>query len=415
MGKRWKIFIGVVLGLILAAALLVQLFRIRSIEIVGNERYSAQQIRDDLMYDYLTTNTLYFTWKYRNAGPAEDAPYLESVQAQLVTPSSVRLTVTESVLTGRVVYDGQNVYFDSDGIVEEISDEVYDTVPLIEGLELSEPVLYQKLPLENTARLRTVLSISQLLIQAEMIPDSVQFDENGNMTLIFGSVRVRLGQDEYLEEKIANLVQIYPKVASQKGELNMEGFTGKNEAITFLLDDEPEEMVTEAATESAVEIITDDALAGIGAGTGTTDAGTDAGTDTGSGTGTDTPQDAESAMTAPTGETDASGTGEGEAAGTGEADASGTGEADVSGTGEADASGTGEEAVEEEEQGGTYGLDAFMVFDSSGTLRYDAHVVNGQVVDKYGNVIDGCRIDENGNVVDAYWNVIDPYTGTLAQ
>jgi Mn-containing catalase len=56
-----------------------------------------------------------------------------------------------------------------------------------------------------------------------------------------------------------------------------------------------------------------------------------------------------------------------------------------------------------------------MVFDSSGTLRYDAHVVGGQVVDSYGNPIDGCYVNENGNVVDAYWNEIDPATGQLAQ
>ena len=69
------------------------------------------------------------------------------------------------------------------------------------------------------------------------------------------------------------------------------------------------------------------------------------------------------------------------------------------------------EGAAEETSSGT----PFMVFDSSGTLRYDAHVVNGQVVDGYGNLIDGCRVDENGNVVDAYWNVIDPNTGQLAQ
>jgi Mn-containing catalase len=56
-----------------------------------------------------------------------------------------------------------------------------------------------------------------------------------------------------------------------------------------------------------------------------------------------------------------------------------------------------------------------MVFDSSGTLRYDAHVSDGQVVDSYGNPIDGCYVNENGNVVDAYWNEIDPATGQLAQ
>ena len=60
-------------------------------------------------------------------------------------------------------------------------------------------------------------------------------------------------------------------------------------------------------------------------------------------------------------------------------------------------------------------IDLIYTFDSSGTLRYDAHVVNGQVVDAYGNPIDGCYVNENGNVMDAYWNEIDPHTGTLAQ
>ena len=74
-----------------------------------------------------------------------------------------------------------------------------------------------------------------------------------------------------------------------------------------------------------------------------------------------------------------------------------------------------QEPEEPEPAGETYGLDAFMVFDSSGTLRYDAHVVNGQVVDAYGNPIDGCYVNEKGNVMDAYWNEIDPMTGTLAE
>ena len=69
------------------------------------------------------------------------------------------------------------------------------------------------------------------------------------------------------------------------------------------------------------------------------------------------------------------------------------------------------EAVPEPEPTGV----TFMVFNSSGTLLNDARVVNGQVVDSYGNPIDGCYVNEDGNVVDAYMNVIDPMTGTLAQ
>ena len=343
-GIKAAAIFAAVLGI--AAAVLLGVFRIQSIDIKGNERYSSEQIRDDLIYDFMTRNTLYFSWKYRTKGPAEDAPYLATVQATMLSPTAIRLDVTENQLVGRLQYQDSNVYYDNTGVVQEISDTVYDGIPLVTGIEIEEPQIYQKLTMDNTSTLRTMLNITQLLIQSNMIPDSVSFDSSGNMTLRLGSVTVKLGQDEYLEEKIANLVTIYPQIAGQDGTLNMEGFTGKNEAITFKTKD-PEPEVSEGESEAD----SSGSLAGVGAGTGASDS-----------------------------------------------------------TGEAEGTGQEEQPAEEVSSG-----TPFMVFDSSGTLRYDAHVVNGQVVDGYGNLIDGCSVDENGNVVDAYWNVIDPNTGQLAQ
>ena len=339
-GIRAAAIFAVIIGI--AAAVVLGVFRIQSIDIKGNERYASEQIRDDLIYDFKTRNTLYFSWKYRTKGPAEDAPYLASVQAAMLTPTSIRLDVTENQLVGRVQYQDKNVYYDNTGVVQEISDTVYEGIPLVTGIEIEEPQLYQKLAMDNTSTLRTMLNITQLLIQSDLIPDSVKFSDNGNMRMRLGSVTVKLGQDEYLEEKIANLVTIYPQIAGQEGTLNMEGFTGKNEAITFKAK-EPEPV-----EQPASEAENSESLAGEGSGDGSAD-----------GSGDQAPAD----------------------------------------------DGTTEEIT------GT----PFMVFDSSGTLRYDAHVVNGQVVDGYGNLIDGCTVDENGNVVDAYWNVIDPNTGQLAQ
>ncbi len=331
---------AVILGI--AAAVVLGVFRIQSIDIRGNERHSPEQIRDDLIYDFKTRNTLYFSWKYRSKAPADDAPYLASVQATMLTPTAIRLDVTENGLVGRVQYEDSNVYYDNNGVVQEISDTIHEGIPLVTGVDIEEPQLYQKLTMKNSSTLRTMLNITQLLIQSDLIPDSVAFDSSGNMTLRLGTVAVKLGQDEYLEEKIANLVTIYPQVAGQDGTLNMEGFTGKNEAITFKSNEpEPVSSGNESEGDSS------GSLAGVGAGTG------------------DTPQED---------------------------------------------GGEGNDTPEESSAG-----TPFMVFDSSGTLRYDAHVVNGQVVDGYGNLIDGCRVDENGNVVDAYWNVIDPNTGQLAQ
>ena len=341
-----------------AAAIVLGIFQIRSIDVRGNERFSAEQIRDDLIYDFKTRNTLYFSWKYRTKAHASDAPYLKSVQAVMLSPTSVRIIVEESRMVGRVQYENSNVYYDSNGVVQEITDKIYTGIPLVTGVEIETPQLYQKLVMKNASLLRTMLNITQLLIQRELIPDSVTFDANQNMILRLGPVTVLLGRDEYLEEKVANLVSIYPQIQSEAGTLNMEGFTGKNEAITFKSDAASQQ---ESETESSQE--------GEDGQSGESSAGT----------------------IQPSGDSLA---GEGSAAEAGPQEEGGQ-----------------EEPEQEEEVAST----PFMVFDSSGTLRYDAHVVNGQVVDSYGNPIDGCTVNENGNVGDAYWNEIDPATGQLAQ
>ena len=63
-GVRAAAIIAVILGA--AAAIVLGVFQIRSIDVKGNERYLAEQIRDDLIYDFKTRNTLYFAWKYRS-------------------------------------------------------------------------------------------------------------------------------------------------------------------------------------------------------------------------------------------------------------------------------------------------------------------------------------------------------------
>ncbi len=359
-GVKAAAILVVILGV--AAAVVLGVFQIRSIDVKGNERYLAEQIRDDMIYDFKTRNTLYFAWKYRNNQPAEDVPYLKSVQATMLSPTSVRIQVTENPIVGRVQYENTNVYYDADGVVQEITDTIYAGIPLVAGVEIEKPQQYQKLVMGNSSTLRTMLNITQLLIKNELIPDSVTFDGSQNMILRFGQVTVNLGQDEYLEEKIANLVSIYPQIAGEAGTLNMEGFTGKNEAITFKADSESDQeqgQETESADGQPAEEGTDEA----------------AGTDTLAGEGASAPAEDDAASSD---------------------------------------DGTGEDTAQDTTQDLSTST-SIMVFDSSGTLRYDAHVSGGQVVDSYGNLIDGCYVDENGNVVDAYWNVIDPNTGQLAQ
>lgn len=373
---RIRLIVIAVLCIAAAAAVLLGLFRIHTVELYGSSRYQPEQIKNDLITDFWTENTLYFSWKYRNAVSDPKAPYLESIQAKVLTPGKVRLTVKEKILTGYVQYAGNNVYFDRDGEVLEITDTVYGDVPLVSGVTMSEPVLYQRLPMENAAQMGAMLKIASLLIQEGFMPDNISFDENLNITLTIDGITVKLGQNDYLDEKVANLVNIYPQLQGQTGTLNMDSFTGKNEDISFLPSDEAPVQETEA----------------------------------GSGEGTASQEGASAAD--PEGQGDGNEDGSSEGSGQNEGGSDQTGE---------DAQGAGQENAPEDSQGASQentpqdqeatGVVGFMVFDSSGTLRYDARVVNGQVVDAGGNPIDGCTVNEAGNVVDAYWNEIDPMTG----
>ena len=351
--------IVIFLAVLAAAALIVVYgFQIRHVTVEGNDRYSADQISSDLTSTSLLKNTLYFAWKYRSAAASPEAPYLTSVKASIQSPTSVKVTVVESSLIGRVQVDGRNVYFDENGIVQMITDEVRSGVPLVTGVDVGSPELYQKLPVANTSAFRTMLSITQLLIQSDFIPDSVSFD--------------------------------YPKISSRTGTLNMEGFTGKNTSITFK---ETGKQSDETEGGDSGETLT-----GVGTDTGQTDAS--AGSDQGAGT-------AENGQAQNAGSQNTNGQGQ-------DADSqneNGQGQ-DADSQNE---NGQGQNENSQNENSSQNSTKGVMAFDSNGTLHYDAHIENGQVVDASGNPIAGCTVDENGNIKDAYWNVIDPATGQLVQ
>ena len=356
--------IGITALLVIAIVVLLLLFRVREVKVYGNERHSQGEIAADLVDDFLTENTLYLLWKYRDNEVPDTMPYLNSLSVQMKSPSAVEVQVSEKTLVG-YIDKGEYIYFDENGLVLEITDQIYDGIPVVTGADTQEVVLYQKLPTSSSAQLRTILSLTQLLSYHELEAQEIRFGENMEITLFLHDVEVKLGQDEYLEEKIANLRAILEKMDStDRGVLHLESFTGKNEAVTFTRSDEP---VADTVQEDAAE-------------DGTADGNADGSAD---------------ASTA--------------ADGLGVSD-----EMTGDGTSDAAAGDTAEESADTAEED-PWSQPGFMVFNSSGTLVYNVRVINGVAVDEYGNAVPGCTVNENGYVVDAYMNVIDPATGTLAE
>lgn len=381
--KRRMIRAGVLLTVLALLAGAAFLFQVKKITVYGNDRHSSKEISQGLSNDFLTRNTLYLLWKYKDGEIPDTLPFLDSLHVQMKSPSSIEVQVKEKKLTAYMDKGGY-VYFDEDGTVLEISDEVYEKIPLITGVPVGEVTLYQKLPTESSAQLRTILSLTDLLAYYELNASEVRFGDNMEITVFIDGVEVQLGQDEYLEEKIANLNKIMPKLEGQYGALHLESFTGRNEPVSFTPTQGPEiEDVSEGPGGS------DDADAAGGEADGG-DAETDApGEDGGDGAdagGTDGAQGADPADTA-----------------------------DGAGTDDPGADAQGADGASEEDGQEDTGTVYPMVYDSSGTLVYNVHVENGVVVDANGNPVAGVIVNENGNVQDAYMNQFDPQTGELIQ
>lgn len=360
--KRRLLKLVVALLLVAAASCALLLFQVRKVTVYGNSRHSSEEISAGLTEGRMMKNTLYLLWKYREGEIPDTLPFLSSLHVQMKSPSHIEAQVTEKELAGYIDQSGY-VYFDSDGVILEISDEVYDGIPIITGVSVGDTVLYQKLPTESSAQLRTILSLTQLLSYQELEASEIRFSENMEITVFIGGVEAQLGQDEYLEEKVANLNMILPRLEGQSGILHLENFTGRNETVSFTPSSEPD-----TATEAA-----DDISAGDG-----NDAASGGGENANDG--------------------DTAGEGDGSSAGS-------------DSTGDGSAEGDGDLPEEEQDTDVIFP----MVFNSSGTLVYNVHISDGVVVDQYGNQVPGVTINEDGNVVDAYMNVFDQTTGELIQ
>lgn len=210
-------------------------FTITSVDITGNEHYTAEQIEERVLAGKYGHNSIYLYLKGR-FGKADEVPFVEKMDVELLSPTSVRIQVYEKAVAGYVEYLGHYLYFDKDGIVVESSTEKVSGIPFVTGLDFDHVTLHEKLPTEREEIFRLILNITQLLTKYRLDIDKIYFDKSYNITLYFGNVRVYLGTSDYIDEKINRLRFILPELNSRSGVLHMENYTGEGDKFTFTND-----------------------------------------------------------------------------------------------------------------------------------------------------------------------------------
>lgn len=236
--KKWKIrlavFMIILLFLILGGLAAVKLFTVEKVEITGNENCPDEVIREWVLKDKYSWNSLYVYFKNKFQEP-EDIPFVDTMEVSLKSPHVLKIQVYEKGLLGYVYMEslGQNAYFDKDGLVVEMSSDIIEGVPKIKGLDVDEIVLYEKLPIKGKNVLKNLLSITQSLKKYELVPKSIKYGKEGSYTINYGDITVLLGQAQHLNEKILRLSYIMPQLEKQKGTLHLESWTEDTTDISF--------------------------------------------------------------------------------------------------------------------------------------------------------------------------------------
>jgi len=89
-------------------------------------------------------------------------------------------------------------------------------------------VLYQKLPVEQNDIFQEILNLTQILSVYDMKVDRIQYNSFGEAVLFMDGIEVRLGGNESLNGKIAELNDMLPLLAGRTGVLHLEDYDETN-------------------------------------------------------------------------------------------------------------------------------------------------------------------------------------------
>jgi cell division protein FtsQ len=205
------------------AILFLTAFHIKHVEVAGTERYTPEQINALVFQTKQDSNSLYLYLKYKFFSQPK-LPFIEKLDVEMVSPSSVKIDVYEKMIAGCVEFMGEYLYFDKDGIVVESSTQRLEKVPVIKGLKFGEIILHEKLKVQKDELFDVIINLTQLINKYELDVDTISFGSNYDVTFDCQNVTVLLGKKDTYDEALAELKNILKEADGMNVTIDMRNF-----------------------------------------------------------------------------------------------------------------------------------------------------------------------------------------------
>ncbi len=221
-----------IIGLTLMLVILsLSIIKIDKVVVSGNSWYNDEEIEALVFAKPLDRYFLYSFIKDK-LNKKKNIPFIQEYRLDWKSPSQVEIVVYEKRILAAVNYMNLYMYFDKDGMVLESSAEKIDKIPIVEGLELSSIVLYNKLPVKDEYVFSRLVSLAQSLSNYNIFAERILLYSQNQVNLYIGDIEVHFGVLNDIEEKTADLNNIFPEISGQKGILYMDNY-GENKSYTF--------------------------------------------------------------------------------------------------------------------------------------------------------------------------------------
>ena len=286
------LIILIVAALIAAASYFLLSFYVpnEQAEVQGNLRYTDAEIRRMAMPGFKEHNSLYLRF-FRNQIPLPEVPFIDSIEVEYLERDRVRLHANEEYPVGYLLEGGYRHYFNSSGIVTETLDDAAqkkeeqkkdaekksteetasDTsfrpaltdVSQVTGLTDAAPAVGQQIQAADGRIFQTLLAIGKLANKLDIHPDEILIDADQTMTLRYEEVRIDIGTERLLDEKMSRAAAILPQLEGMKGTLHLENYSPSTINIVFSAWREEDEL-KEAETAEPETVETENAEAETG-------------------------------------------------------------------------------------------------------------------------------------------------------
>ncbi len=193
-------------------------FRVRTIEIVGNETCTTQAIADASGV-HIGDRLMAVNRRDAAEGILNALPYADAVRVRRRLPDTLVIEVRESEPAAAVLSDGVAYIIDENcKLLEYMPENQFDMdILTVEGMTVSEPVAGKTIGMEDELRLETLGTLLKTFTDDKLLEHVSELHAERLYDLSFvydGGLTVKLGDATQLERKLELLDAVLDKLGS---------------------------------------------------------------------------------------------------------------------------------------------------------------------------------------------------------